>query len=78
MTEDKSVESSCSKVQSFRKDHQMIQRCKGEARSLTSPLSIKAMLVGPMLSVIIVAHCNWTFIGMAKELSHISMWLTTA
>ena len=55
----------------------MLARCNGEARSLLSPFCVKAMLLGPMLVINIVAHANWIALEMARELSHVSMWLTT-
>ena len=64
-----------SDLQSFAKDHELIKSGKGTA-SWTSPFIIKPLAFGVLLWVNTYAMCVWSWIAMAEELTHWTLWLT--
>ena len=60
--------------QNFERDHELIK--SGKARSLTSPHSIKAMLLGLLFWVDAFNFYNYDTWSMMKKLTHWTQWLT--
>ena len=63
-------------LQSFSRDHELLKQ--GNGFTLGSPFTTKAVLVGILLWINFYIAITYNLLGCAKELTHWSLWMTTA